>query len=163
MLKIYSAPKTCALASHIALEEAGADYETVRMSFQTEDQKKPGYLAINSKARVPSLVTDKGVLTETPAILAWRCARRGHRYSGRRKASAFGSPIGGRSTGHRNTSARTWKRCASRLAISLLIERLPLRMSEMRLCGAQSAMSYCLRPCCSIRKRRTSPGSALGI
>ena len=71
MLKLYYAPNTCALASHIALEEAGAAYETVRLSFQTEDQKKPGYLAINAKARVPSLVTDKGVLTETPAILAF--------------------------------------------------------------------------------------------
>ena len=71
MLKLYYAPNTCALASHIALEEAGAAYEIVRLSFQTEDQKKPGYLAINAKARVPSLVTDKGVLTETPAILAF--------------------------------------------------------------------------------------------
>ena len=71
MLKLFYAPNTCALASHIALEESGAAYETVRLSFQTEDQNKPGYLAINAKARVPSLVTDKGVLTETPAILAY--------------------------------------------------------------------------------------------
>jgi glutathione S-transferase len=71
MLKLYYAPETCALASHIALEEAGADYETVHVSFKTEDQKKLGYLAINAKARVPSLATDTGVLTETPAILAF--------------------------------------------------------------------------------------------
>src|SRR3954467_9950381 len=71
MLKLYYAPHTCALASHIALEEAGARYETVRMSFQSEDQRKPAYMAINPKARVPSLVTEKGVLTETPAILAF--------------------------------------------------------------------------------------------
>ena len=71
MLKLYYAPHTCALASHIALEEAGAKYETVRMSFQSEDQKKPGYVKINPKARVPSLETDKGILTETPAILAF--------------------------------------------------------------------------------------------
>jgi glutathione S-transferase len=69
MLKLYYAPGTCALASHIALEEAGATYETVRLNFKTEDQKKPDYLKINPKARVPSLVTDQGVLTETPAIL----------------------------------------------------------------------------------------------
>ena len=69
MLKLYYAPGTCALASHIALEEAGAKYETVRLNFKTEDQKKPDYLKINPKARVPSLVTDSGVLTETPAIL----------------------------------------------------------------------------------------------
>jgi len=69
MLKLYYAPGTCALASHIALEEAGAKYETVRLNFKTEDQKKPDYLKINPKARVPSLVTDQGILTETPAIL----------------------------------------------------------------------------------------------
>ena len=69
MLKLYYAPGTCALASHIALEEAGAKYETVRLNFKTEDQKKPDYLKINPKARVPSLVTDSGILTETPAIL----------------------------------------------------------------------------------------------
>lgn len=71
MLKLYYVPGTCALASHIALEEAGADYETVRLDFSSEDQKKPEYLAINPKARVPALVTDEGVITETPAILAF--------------------------------------------------------------------------------------------
>ena len=69
MLKLYYAPGTCALASHIALEEAGAAYETVRLNFKNEDQKKPDYLKINPKARVPSLITDQGVLTETPALL----------------------------------------------------------------------------------------------
>ena len=71
MLKLYYAPGTCALASHIALEEAGAKYETVRLNFKTEDQKKPEYLAINPKARVPSLVTDRGIITETPALLIY--------------------------------------------------------------------------------------------
>jgi glutathione S-transferase len=71
MLKLYYAPGTCALASHIALEEAGAKYETVRLSFKNEDQKKPDYLKINPKGRVPSLVTDSGVLTETPALLIY--------------------------------------------------------------------------------------------
>ena len=32
MLKLYYAPHTCALASHIALEEVGAKYETVRLN-----------------------------------------------------------------------------------------------------------------------------------
>jgi len=71
VLTLYYAPHTCALASHIALEEAGATYESVRLSFRTEDQKKPDYLKINPKARVPSLVTDRGVITETPALLIY--------------------------------------------------------------------------------------------
>jgi glutathione S-transferase len=71
MLRLYYTPNTCALASHIALEEAGARYDTIRIDFGKEEQRKPQYLAVNPKARVPSLVTDKGVLTETPAILAF--------------------------------------------------------------------------------------------
>lgn len=71
MLELFYAVHTCALASHIALEESGAEYRTVRLSFASEDQRKPEYLAINPKARVPALVTEAGVLTETPAILAF--------------------------------------------------------------------------------------------
>jgi glutathione S-transferase len=71
MLKLFYAAGTCALASHIALEEAGAAYQVVRLDFRTDDQHKSEYLAINPKARVPALLTDDGVLTETPAILAF--------------------------------------------------------------------------------------------
>lgn len=71
MLKLYFAPGTCALASHIALEEAGAAYTTERIDFKVNQQNSPAYLEINPKGRVPSLVTDRGVLTETPAMLAY--------------------------------------------------------------------------------------------
>ena len=71
MLKLYFAPNTCALASHIALIDAGAEHEAVFVNFKNDEQRKDDYLAINPKARVPSLVTDRGVLTETPAILAF--------------------------------------------------------------------------------------------
>ena len=71
MLKLFYAPNTCALASHIALEEAGANYESVRLSFADNDQRKPEYLAVNPKGRVPALVTDRGILTETPALLVF--------------------------------------------------------------------------------------------
>lgn len=71
MLRFFYAPKTCALASHIALEEAGVEYEPVRVDFAAAEQTKPAYLAVNPKGRVPALATDRGVLTETPAILAY--------------------------------------------------------------------------------------------
>ena len=71
MLRLFYATGTCALASHIALEEAGAEYETVRLDFGSNDQRKPEYLALNPKGRVPALVTDRGILTETPAILVF--------------------------------------------------------------------------------------------
>ncbi|MGC2786066.1 MAG: glutathione S-transferase N-terminal domain-containing protein [Roseiarcus sp.] len=71
MLTLYYATNTCALASHIALEEAGADYEARWIDFAAAEQTKPDYLKINPKGRVPALVTERGVLTETPAILAY--------------------------------------------------------------------------------------------
>lgn len=71
MLTLYYAPATCALATHIALEEAGAAYQAVRLDFKREQQKSPEYLRINPKARVPVLVTEHGILTETPALLQY--------------------------------------------------------------------------------------------
>jgi glutathione S-transferase len=71
MLKLYYAPGTCALASHIALAEADAPYTTERLDFKSNQQNSPAYLAINPKGRVPALVTDRGILTETPAMLAF--------------------------------------------------------------------------------------------
>ena len=75
MMKFFYAPNTCSLASHIALEEAGAEYEAIRIDFTKADQKKPDYLAINPKARVLALVTEQGVLTETPALLVYVAQR----------------------------------------------------------------------------------------
>ena len=71
MIKLYYATGTCALATYITLEEAGADYTAERLSFKDNQQNSPAYLAINPKGRVPALVTDRGVLTETPAMLAY--------------------------------------------------------------------------------------------
>ena len=71
MLRLYYMRNTCALASHIALEHAGASYEAVRVDFASSEQRKPEYLAINPKGRVPALVTERGILTETPAILVF--------------------------------------------------------------------------------------------
>jgi glutathione S-transferase len=71
MIQLFYAPGSCSLASHIALEEAGAAYSTVRLDLAGNEHRTPGYLAINPKGRVPAMVTDRGILTETPAILAF--------------------------------------------------------------------------------------------
>lgn len=71
MLTLYYTPHTCALATHIALEDAGANFDAVRIDFASGQQRSPDYLKINPKGRVPALVTARGVLTETPAMLAY--------------------------------------------------------------------------------------------
>jgi len=71
MLKLFYSPNSCSLASHIALEQSGADYEAIKLNFAESEQRQAEYLSINPKGRVPALVTDKGVLTENPAILMY--------------------------------------------------------------------------------------------
>lgn len=71
MFTLYYSPNSCALASHIALKDAGADYRLQRVDFAKTQQRSAEYLALNPKGRVPALVTPGGILTETPAILAF--------------------------------------------------------------------------------------------
>ena len=75
MLKLYYAPGTCALASHIALRGGRRRLHAPSGSIsRATSRHSPDYLAINPKGRVPALVTDHGILTETPAILAYHRA-----------------------------------------------------------------------------------------
>lgn len=67
-IKFYYAPSTISVATGLLLEEAGLEYERHALNLAENEQTAPDYLAINPKARVPALVTDKGILTETGAI-----------------------------------------------------------------------------------------------
>lgn len=71
MLKLYYSPGACAMASHIALEEAGADYETARIDLGAGEQRTPEYLAVNPAGSTPALVTDEGILTENAVIMGY--------------------------------------------------------------------------------------------
>lgn len=70
-LTLFGVKGSCSLATHIALEEAGADYEFKKIDTAAGDQRKPEYLVINPKGRVPALATPDGVLTENVALLAY--------------------------------------------------------------------------------------------
>lgn len=74
-LTLYYTPGTCAQAVRIALHEAGAEHQLVRVDFASGQQHRPEYLAINPKGRVPALATEQGTLTETPALLAYVAQR----------------------------------------------------------------------------------------
>ena len=71
MISLYYSPNSCALASHILLEEVGANYSVIEINFHKNEQRKSNYLSVNAKGRVPALLTEEGVLTETPAILLY--------------------------------------------------------------------------------------------
>ena len=72
-MKLYLAPGACSLADHIALHEAGLDFDRVKVdlrSKRTEDGRD--YAEVNPKGYVPALVLDDGeTLTENIAILDW--------------------------------------------------------------------------------------------
>lgn len=69
--KLYYAPGACSFASHIALEEVGIPYDTQKLNLAEGDQKKPEYLRLNPRGRVPTLVVDDQVLTENVGILTY--------------------------------------------------------------------------------------------
>ena len=68
-LKLFYSPGACSLVPHVALEEAGAEFEPVRVMLAQGEHLKPEYLAVNPHARVPALATDQGVITENIAVL----------------------------------------------------------------------------------------------
>ncbi|MEG1030187.1 MAG: glutathione S-transferase N-terminal domain-containing protein, partial [Brevundimonas sp.] len=71
MLKLYYSPGACAMASHIALEEAGADYELQKIDLKKGEQRTPEYLAVNPAGSTPAMATEQGVITQNVAILAY--------------------------------------------------------------------------------------------
>ncbi|MFT4861622.1 MAG: glutathione S-transferase [Pseudohongiellaceae bacterium] len=70
-LTFYFAPKTVSLASHLALEDAGAIYQPHQIDFARVEQRSSSYLDVNPKGRVPALETHRGIISETPAILMY--------------------------------------------------------------------------------------------
>jgi glutathione S-transferase len=77
MLKIFIANGSISLAPLILLEEVGAQYEAMLIDLSRDEQRQDAYLEINPKGRVPSLVTEDGILTETCAILVYIAHRFG--------------------------------------------------------------------------------------
>lgn len=71
-MKFYYAPGTCALASHIALLEAGVKFDSARVDLKTKKAGNEDYLSINPKGYVPALLLDtQQLMTEGVAIIQW--------------------------------------------------------------------------------------------
>ncbi|PDT78643.1 glutathione S-transferase N-terminal domain-containing protein [Sinorhizobium sp. BJ1] len=72
-MKLYSAPGFTSLADHIAMLEAGIQFDLVKVDLETKQIEGGGrYTEINPTGYVPALMFDDGeVLTENVAILAW--------------------------------------------------------------------------------------------
>ncbi|HEX9686477.1 MAG TPA: glutathione S-transferase family protein [Burkholderiales bacterium] len=70
-LMLYYAPVTCALVPFVTLTEAGAEFEVRPINTRNGDNRKPEFLRLNPKHKVPVLVIDGEPLTENIAIQIW--------------------------------------------------------------------------------------------
>jgi glutathione S-transferase len=77
MYTLHYAPGSCSMLINMLLEELAVPFEAVRVDFGRGDHRRPAFLAINAKGKVPALVTPEGVITECMAIAEMLCDRHG--------------------------------------------------------------------------------------
>ena len=70
-IALYYAPITCALAPYITLTEAGTKFEVRPLNFGKGQHTSAEYLKINPKHKVPLLMVDGRILSESVAIQTW--------------------------------------------------------------------------------------------
>jgi glutathione S-transferase len=68
-LTLYFAPGASSMAPHIALNEIGAPFEAIPVSFHNNETRGADFLAVNPEGKVPTLLIDERALTEVAAIL----------------------------------------------------------------------------------------------
>jgi glutathione S-transferase len=68
---LYYAPNTCALAPYITLTEAGAKFTARPLNLRKDEHRTPEYLKLNPKHKVPLLMVDGAILSESAAIQMW--------------------------------------------------------------------------------------------
>jgi glutathione S-transferase len=71
MLKLFYSPMACSLSCHIALEEAGLEYQTVEINTKAQANLTQSYRTINPLGKVPALAIDGRTLTEAAAIMSY--------------------------------------------------------------------------------------------
>ena len=75
-MQLYYAPRTISVAMlRLRWKRPGLEYEAIQLDFAGGEQTKPAYKQINPKGRVPALVVDGGILTETGALLEYTAAK----------------------------------------------------------------------------------------
>jgi glutathione S-transferase len=119
-IALYYSSGSCSLAPHIVLNETGQAFELRKFATADRANYSPEYLAVNPKGRIPALLIDGFVLTETPAILA---------YVGRRFYSAGLYPAGPSEPEARCLELLAWSSNTVHVAFAQLLrpERFVLR------------------------------------
>ena len=71
MIKLYGLPRSRSTRITWLLEELGLDYEYIALSPDQKGLKSPEYLAINPGGKVPTIVENGVILTESGAITTY--------------------------------------------------------------------------------------------
>ena len=75
MLTLYFAPGASSMAPHIALNEIGAPFTAIPVSFHNNETRSADFLAVNPEGKVPTLLIDGRPLTEVAGILYYLARR----------------------------------------------------------------------------------------
>lgn len=75
MMKFYMTPGSCSTGIHILLEELELIFQVYLVNLLAEDHYKPEFLALNPKASIPVLVTEKGLVISDFQAIAWWLAQ----------------------------------------------------------------------------------------
>jgi len=72
-MKLYYSPGACSLSPHIALREAGLNFELEQVDLKAKKTKAGAdFTQVNPKGQVPTLKLDSGeILTEGPAVVQY--------------------------------------------------------------------------------------------
>ncbi len=70
-LTLFSSPRACSLACHIALEESGLEFDLAATKIRQREHQTAEYLRVNPWGKIPALQIDDEVLTEAQAILSY--------------------------------------------------------------------------------------------
>lgn len=75
MLKLYHSPMSRSTTVHWMLRELGEPFELIPVDLKAGEHKSPAFLALNPMGKLPTLLDDDVVVTETAAILTYLADR----------------------------------------------------------------------------------------
>jgi glutathione S-transferase len=90
-LTLFHAPNSRSGAARFLLEELGAPYDLHVLNLKKNEQRAPGYLAVNPMGKVPAIVHGEALVTELPAIFIYLADQ----FPAAGLAPAIGDPLRG--------------------------------------------------------------------
>jgi len=69
MYTLYYSPGSASMVVHLALLEIGAPHRLERLDLAKDEQRRPGYLRLNPRGQVPTLLVDGKPYCESAALL----------------------------------------------------------------------------------------------